>query len=70
VRLDKFLKTSRLIKRRVIAKALCDAGKVYVNSRVAKPGHEVKPGDIISIKTPSKATEVRVLEDWLYETLS
>ena len=49
MRLDKYLKNSRLIKRRTIAKEACEGGKVYLNGKQAKPGAEVKPGDIIEI---------------------
>lgn len=50
MRLDLFLKTTRLIKRRTIAKELCDAGKVLINEKVSKPSAEVKEGDIITLK--------------------
>lgn len=50
MRLDKFLKVSRIIKRRTVAKDACDGGRVLVNGRVAKPGAEVKPGDALEIR--------------------
>ncbi|MEW6523967.1 MAG: RNA-binding S4 domain-containing protein [Bacillota bacterium] len=62
MRLDKFLKVSRLVKRRTVAKELCDAGRVTVNGRVAKAGHEVAPEDVLEIGYGSRAVRVRVLE--------
>lgn len=50
MRIDKFLKVSRLIKRRTVAAEACDAGKVYVNGRSVKPSYTVKVGDIVEIK--------------------
>lgn len=50
MRLDLFLKQTRLIKRRTIAKELCDAGKVLINDKVSKPSAEVKEGDTITLK--------------------
>lgn len=61
MRLDKFLKVSRIIKRRTIANDACDAGRVMVNQKVAKAGVEVKPGDIIEIRFGSNVTKVEVL---------
>ncbi len=49
MRLDKYLKVSRLIKRRTVANEACDAGRVSVNGKVAKASLDVKPGDIIEI---------------------
>lgn len=60
VRLDFFLKTSRLLKRRTTAREMCDHGRVLVNGRGAKPGKEVKPGDIIVLNFSSKIIEVQV----------
>ena len=51
MRLDKFLKVSRLIKRRTVANDACDAGRVSINGKVAKAGTAVKAGDIIEIGT-------------------
>lgn len=62
MRLDKFLKTSRLVKRRTVAKEMCDAGRVAVNYRPAKAGTEVKEGDIITIDRAGRVTEVEILE--------
>lgn len=50
MRLDLFLKETRLIKRRTIAKELCDAGKVSINDKVSKPSAEVKEGDIVTLR--------------------
>lgn len=50
MRIDKFLKVARIIKRRTIAKEFCDAGKVQLNNRVAKAGDIVKLGDVITIQ--------------------
>ncbi len=62
MRLDKFLKVSRLIKRRTIAQEACDAGRVTVNGRVAKSSTKVKEGDILEISFGTKAVKVRVLD--------
>lgn len=61
MRLDKFLKTSRLIKRRAVAKEVCDAGRVEVNGRTAKAGTEVKPGDKLEISFGSRLLKVEVV---------
>ena len=61
MRLDKYLKVSRLIKRRTIANEACDAGRVMLNGKVAKAGSEVKPGDEISIGFGTREVKVRVL---------
>ena len=62
MRLDKFLKVSRLVKRRTVANEICAAGRVQLNSRPAKPGAEVKPGDILEIGFGSGRTQVRILQ--------
>lgn len=62
MRLDKFLKNSRLIKRRTIANEACDQGRVKINNRVAKAGAEVKPGDVIEIQFGDNITRVEVLD--------
>lgn len=62
MRLDKFLKVSRLTKRRTVANEACDAGRVLVNDRAAKASANVKPGDIIEIQFGSRQTKVEVLE--------
>ena len=61
MRLDKFLKVSRLIKRRTVANEACDAGRVSINGKPAKAGTVVKVGDIISIGFGMKTVEVEVL---------
>lgn len=62
MRLDKFLKVSRLIKRRTVANEACDAGRVLVNGSVAKASVKVKVGDVIEIQFGSKAVKVEVLD--------
>lgn len=61
MRLDKYLKNSRIIKRRTVAKEACEQGRVFVNDKVAKPGLDLKTGDIIKIVFGSKELEVRVV---------
>ncbi len=61
MRLDKYLKVSRLIKRRTVANEACSAGRVSVNGKTAKPGTEVKAGDIIEIGFGTKSVRVEVL---------
>ena len=61
MRLDKYLKVSRIIKRRTVANEACDAGRVTVNGRQAKASLEVKMGDIIEIKFGDKTTKLEVL---------
>ena len=61
MRLDKYLKVSRIIKRRTVANEACDAGRVTVNGRQAKASLEVKAGDIIEIKFGDKTTKLEVL---------
>ncbi|MEG0354159.1 MAG: RNA-binding S4 domain-containing protein [Lachnospiraceae bacterium] len=60
MRLDKFLKISRLIKRRTVANEACDAGRVFVNEKVAKASSKVKPGDVIEIQFGTKAVKIEV----------
>ena len=60
MRLDKFLKVSRLIKRRTVANEACDAGRVLVNGKTAKAS--VKPGDVIEIQFGTRAVKVEVLD--------
>ncbi len=62
MRLDKFLKVSRLIKRRTVANEACDGGRVTLNGRAAKPGADVKEGDEIAITLGEKTIRVRVLQ--------
>ena len=60
MRLDKYLKVSRIIKRRTVANEACDAGRVMVNDKVAKAGTEVSVGDVIEIAFGNKTVKVRV----------
>ncbi|HEY8530528.1 MAG TPA: RNA-binding S4 domain-containing protein [Paenibacillaceae bacterium] len=60
MRLDKFLKVSRLIKRRTVAKDVSRQGRVLLNGREAKPGSEVKPGDVLEIRFGRRVLTVRV----------
>jgi len=62
MRLDKFLKVSRIIKRRTLAKDFADSERVSINGRVAKPSAEVKKGDIITVQVGGKKTSYEVLE--------
>ena len=62
MRLDKFLKVSRLIKRRTVANEACDAGRVLVNDKPAKASVSVKTGDIIEIQFGVKSVKVEVLD--------
>ncbi|KAB2953044.1 RNA-binding S4 domain-containing protein [Heliorestis acidaminivorans] len=60
MRIDKFLKVSRIIKRRTLAKEVCEGGRIQVNGRPAKAGTEVKPGDRVSIRFPRKLLEIEI----------
>ena len=61
MRLDKFLKVSRIIKRRTVANEVCDAKHVNVNGKTARPSYEVKCGDVIEIQMGASLTKYRVL---------
>ncbi len=61
MRLDKYLKNSRLIKRRTIATEACNAGKVLVNSKIARASYDIKIGDIITLQLGAKSITVRVV---------
>lgn len=61
MRIDKFLKNSRIIKRRTVAKDACEQGRVLLNGKQAKPGDEVKVGDIIEINFGSGAVKAEIL---------
>jgi ribosomal 50S subunit-recycling heat shock protein len=61
MRLDKYLKVSRLIKRRTVANEACDGGRVSVNGRTAKASYEVKAGDVIEIRFGASTLRVEVL---------
>lgn len=81
MRLDKFLKVSRIIKRRTVANEACDMARVFVNSNPSKPAKQLKVGDIITIEYKVKTLVVKVLKiptgnvsvneaDSLYEVIS
>ena len=61
MRLDKYLKVSRLIKRRTVANEVCDSGRVMIGDRVAKASAEVKAGDVITINFGNRDVKVEVL---------
>jgi ribosomal 50S subunit-recycling heat shock protein len=61
VRLDKYLKVSRIIKRRTVAKEACDGGRVTLNGRVAKAGAEVNVGDVMEIRFGARLGRYEVL---------
>lgn len=79
MRLDKYLKVSRVIKRRTVAKEICEAGKIAVNGHTAKAGHELSIGDVLNIAMGNRRLKIRVAElketvraehaDSLYEIL-
>ncbi len=60
MRIDKYLKVSRLIKRRTVANEVCEQGRVKINDKVAKPGSEVKVGDIIEIQFGNNNTTIEI----------
>ena len=62
MRLDKYLKVSRLIKRRTVANEACDSGRVLINGKPAKASANVKPGDVITIQFGNKDVNVEVLD--------
>jgi ribosomal 50S subunit-recycling heat shock protein len=62
MRLDKFLKVSRLIKRRTVANEACDAGRVFINDKPAKASANVKVGDILTIRFGDKDVKVEILD--------
>ncbi len=62
MRLDKYLKVSRLIKRRTVANEACDGGRVFINDKVAKASTNVKVGDIITIQFGNKEVKVEILD--------
>lgn len=61
MRLDKYLKVSRIIKRRTVANEACDAGRVIVNGKTAKAGLDIKPGDVIEITFGTNTSKFEVL---------
>ena len=62
MRLDKFLKVSRVIKRRTVAKEIADQGRILINDKVAKSSSTVSVGDVLTIKFGNKTSKVKVLE--------
>ncbi|RVU54568.1 RNA-binding S4 domain-containing protein [Anaerosphaera multitolerans] len=62
MRVDKFLKVSRIIVRRTVAKEASEAGRVKINSKIAKPGDEVKVGDILEIDFGNRLFKAKILE--------
>lgn len=62
MRLDKYLKVSRIIKRRTVAKEACEKGMVEINNKVAKSSTEVKPGDILKLTFGEKIVEYRITQ--------
>jgi len=63
MRLDKYLKVSRLIKRRTVANEVADAGRILVNGKISKASHTVAAGDVIEITFGNRPVKVRVLSD-------
>ncbi|MDR0896999.1 MAG: RNA-binding S4 domain-containing protein [Oscillospiraceae bacterium] len=61
MRLDKYLKVSRIIKRRTVANEACDGGRVSVNGKPAKPGAEVKPGDVLEIRFGDRLSKYEII---------
>ncbi len=68
MRLDKYLKVTRLIKRRTVANDACDAEKIVVNGKIARASYDVKVGDIIEINMGAHPLKVRVLNVTEYAT--
>ena len=62
MRLDKFLKVSRVIKRRTVANEAADSGRISVNGKVVKPSYDIKVGDIIEIKFGDKISKFEILQ--------
>ena len=62
MRIDKFLKVSRVLKRRTLSKEACEKGKVSVNGREVKPAHQIKAGDIVELKFTGGAVKFRINE--------
>ena len=69
MRLDKYLKVSRIIKRRTVANEACDSGRVMLNDKVARASAEVKVGDVIEIAFGTKAVKVKVRITSVQETI-
>lgn len=62
MRIDKYLKNTRIIKRRTVAKEACEQGRIFINDKMSKPGSEVTEGDIIKISFASKTLQIEVLD--------
>ena len=62
MRLDKWLKVSRLIKRRTVANEACDNQRIFANDRPARASYEVKPGDVLELRFGERVTRVEVLQ--------
>lgn len=62
MRIDKYLKNARIIKRRTVAKEACDGGRVSINGKTAKAGDEVVIGDVITVQFGNRSQKVRVLD--------
>ena len=62
MRLDKYLKVSRIIKRRTVANEACDAGRVTLNGKTAKAGADVKVGDVVEIQFGNRITKLEILQ--------
>lgn len=60
MRIDKFLKISRVLKRRTLAQEACDKGKVYVNGKAVKPAHRIKEGDVVEISFSGGSVKFRI----------
>lgn len=61
MRLDKYLKVSRIIKRRTVAKEACESGRVSINDKVAKPSTDIKEGDIIQITFANRTLKAKII---------
>ena len=62
MRIDKYLKNARIIKRRTVAKEACDGGRVTINGKTAKAGDEVAVGDVVTVQFGNRCQKVRVLD--------
>jgi ribosomal 50S subunit-recycling heat shock protein len=62
MRIDKFLKVSRILKRRTVAQEACDSGKVIINGKEVKPAHPVKVGDVVEIDYATGTLKFKILE--------
>jgi ribosomal 50S subunit-recycling heat shock protein len=68
MRLDKYLKVSRLMKRRTVANEACDAGRILVNSKPARASYDVKPGDVLEITLGARSVRAKVVSVDEYAT--